>query len=55
MAIGMARGDDDLRLLVDRALSRLYRSPEFAAVYGKWFGNLDADSSAFFRWAALPE
>ncbi|WP_321924665.1 putrescine-ornithine antiporter [Paraburkholderia guartelaensis] len=55
VAIGMARGDDDLRLLADRALSRLYRSPEFAAIYGKWFGNLDADSSAFFRWAALPE
>ena len=54
VAIGMSR-DDDLRLLVDRTLSRLYGSPEFAAVYEKWFGKLDADSSTFFRWAALPE
>ncbi|MEM5326975.1 putrescine-ornithine antiporter [Paraburkholderia sp. JHI2823] len=55
VAIGMARGDDDLRLLADRTLSRLYGSPEFAAVYEKWFGKLDTDSSTFFRWAALPE
>jgi len=55
VAIGMARGDDDLRLLVDRTLSRLYGSREFAAVYEKWFGRLDADSSTFFHWAALPE
>ncbi|WP_321898679.1 putrescine-ornithine antiporter [Paraburkholderia heleia] len=55
VAIGMTRGDDDLRLLVDRTLSRLYGSPEFAAVYERWFGKLDADSRAFFRWATLPE
>jgi putrescine:ornithine antiporter len=55
VAIAMARGDDDLRLLVDRTLSRLFRSPEFAGVYGRWFTKLDADASTFFRWAALPE
>ncbi|MEX4002063.1 putrescine-ornithine antiporter [Paraburkholderia sp. EG285A] len=55
VAIGMARGDDDLRLLVDRTLSRLFRSQEFAGVYGKWFAKLDADATTFFRWAALPE
>ncbi|MCP3710073.1 putrescine-ornithine antiporter [Paraburkholderia sp. CNPSo 3274] len=55
VAIGMARGDNDLRLLVDRTLSRLYGSPAFVALYERSFGKLDADSSAFFRWAALPE
>ncbi|CAM2173681.1 putrescine:ornithine antiporter [Paraburkholderia sacchari] len=55
VAIGMARGDDDLRLLIDRTLSRLYGSAEFATVYERSFGKLDADSSAFFRSAALPE
>ncbi|WP_321868909.1 putrescine-ornithine antiporter [Paraburkholderia tropica] len=55
VAIGMARGDDDLRLLVDRTLSRLYGSPAFVAVYEQSFGKLDADATAFFRRAALPE
>ncbi|RKR38629.1 putrescine-ornithine antiporter [Paraburkholderia sp. BL17N1] len=55
VAIGMARGDDDLRLLVDQTLSRMFRSPEFAGVYGRWFGEPDADVRNFFRMSALPE
>ncbi|MEM5314743.1 putrescine-ornithine antiporter [Paraburkholderia sp. JHI869] len=55
VAIGMARGEDDLRLLVDRTLSNLFRSQEFASVYEKWFSKPDADTRTFFRWAALPE
>ncbi|RAR62528.1 amino acid ABC transporter substrate-binding protein (PAAT family) /putrescine:ornithine antiporter (APA family) [Paraburkholderia unamae] len=55
VAIGMARGDDDLRLLVDRTLSRLFRSTEFDGLYGKWFAKLDTDTRTFFQWAALPE
>jgi putrescine:ornithine antiporter len=55
VAIGMARGDDDLRLLVDRTLSRLFVSPEFPAMYARWFGEPDAGTQAFFRVSALPE
>ncbi|MFC0396972.1 putrescine-ornithine antiporter [Paraburkholderia rhizosphaerae] len=55
VAIGIARGDDDLRLLVDQTLSRLYRSPEFAGIYRRWFGELDTQARDFFRMTALPE
>ncbi len=55
VAIGMARGDDDLRLLVDRTLSRFFASSEFPALYTRWFGAADADTRNFFRLSALPE
>jgi ABC-type amino acid transport substrate-binding protein len=55
LALGLARGDDDFRLLVDRTLSRLFRSKEFVDLYGKWFGELDESALAFFRLSALPE
>jgi hypothetical protein len=34
----MARDDEDLRLLVDGALSRLFRSNDFGPFYATWFG-----------------
>jgi putrescine:ornithine antiporter len=55
VALGLRRGDEDGRLAADRALSRLYRTPEFRALYTKWFGEPDADAVAFFRSVALPE
>jgi putrescine:ornithine antiporter len=55
VAIGMARGDDDLRLLVDRTLSRLFASADFAEIYTRWFGEPDADTRNFFRLTAIPE
>jgi ABC-type amino acid transport substrate-binding protein len=55
MALSLAPGDDDFRLLVDRALSRLYRSPEFGTMYAKTFGEPDETTLTFFRWNALPE
>ncbi|ALP67145.1 putrescine-ornithine antiporter [Paraburkholderia caribensis] len=55
VAIGMARGDDNLRLLVDRTLSRLFATSEFPALYARWFGSPDADTRNFFRLSALPE
>ncbi|NIR31306.1 MAG: amino acid ABC transporter substrate-binding protein [Gammaproteobacteria bacterium] len=36
-ALGLARGDDDFRLLVDRTLSRLYRSGEIQTIFNKAF------------------
>jgi putrescine:ornithine antiporter len=49
------RRNEDVRLAVDRALSRLYGTPEFRAIYVKWFGEPDADTLTFFRLSALPE
>jgi putrescine:ornithine antiporter len=55
VAIALRRGDEDGRLAVDRALSRIYATPEFRSMYAKWFGEPDADAAAFFRLSALPE
>lgn len=55
MALALAPGDDDFRLLVDRALSRMYRSGEITQLYAKSFGEPDEDALTFFRWNTLPE
>jgi len=55
VAFALPRGNEDVRLAVDRALSRLYGTPEFRAIYVKWFGEPDADTLTFFRLSALPE
>jgi polar amino acid transport system substrate-binding protein len=53
--LALAYGDDDFRVLVDRALSRIYASPEFAALYAKWCGEFDERARTFFVWNTLPE
>ena len=55
LALALPRGDEDLRLLVDRTLSRLYRSGEAGALYAKWCGEPDADTLTFFRLNAIPD
>jgi ABC-type amino acid transport substrate-binding protein len=55
LALAMARGDDDLRLLVDRTLSRLYRSGDVNALYAGWFGPPDHATVDFYRALAIPE
>jgi ABC-type amino acid transport substrate-binding protein len=55
LALALAPADEAFRLLVDRALSRLYRSGDFAAMYAQTFGEPDEATLAFFRWNALPE
>jgi ABC-type amino acid transport substrate-binding protein len=55
LALALPPGDDDFRLLVDRALSRLYRSAEFPAIYTKSFPEPDEATLTFFRWNELPE
>jgi putrescine:ornithine antiporter len=55
VAIALARGNEDARLAVDRALSRIYATDAFRSTYFKWFGKPDADTLAFFRLSALPE
>lgn len=38
IALVIARGDEDFRLVVDTSLSKLYRSDEFADIYTRYFG-----------------
>lgn len=54
-ALAMRRSDDDFRALVDRALSRLYISSEFSALYSKWCGEFDQGVRTFFSWNTVPE
>lgn len=55
VALALGRNDDDFRLTVDRALSKLYRSPEFQTLYLKWFGQPNDATKSFFQMNALPE
>ena len=55
IALALRRDDEDFRLAVDRALSKLYTSPEFRAEYTKWFGEPDERAANFFRAVTLPE
>jgi len=55
LAIAFSRGDEPLRLFVDRALSRIYGSGELGHLYTHWFGEPDAITLAFFRWNTLPD
>lgn len=54
LALALPRGDDDFRLLVDSALASAYSSPQFAAMYSKYFGALDDSSKQFFSWVIPP-
>jgi len=55
VALAMRRNDDDFRLVVDRALSRLYRTPDIAAIYAKHFGAPGTGTLDFFAQVALPD
>jgi ABC-type amino acid transport substrate-binding protein len=49
LAIALARGNEDFRLLVDQSLSRLSRSGETQNLYKRFFGELDENALTFFR------
>jgi len=55
VAIALPLGKEEARLALDRALGRLYVTPDFRALYAKWFGEPDADTVAFYRQITLPE
>ena len=55
IAIGMARGDSELRLLVDQVLSDTYRSADFRELFQSWFGPPDDAVVTFFRQTTLPD
>jgi polar amino acid transport system substrate-binding protein len=48
LALSMARNDDDFRLVVDSALSALYRSGEIGALYSHYFGPFDDNARRLF-------
>src|SRR3954471_6992406 len=55
IALALKRGDEDFRLAVDRALSRVFSSAGIGALYEQWLGKPEKDALAFFRQSALPE
>ena len=55
ISLTMARGDGDLRVLVDGTLSRFYATPEFWTLYRTWFGAPQIGTNAFFNWLTMPE
>ena len=54
-ALALEHGDDDFRVLVDRALSRRYAAGDFAALYSKWCGEFDERARTFFVWNTLSD
>lgn len=55
VALALQRGDEDFRLAVDRALSRLFRSKDIGPIYETYFGKPDESALDFFALTALPE
>jgi len=55
IALAVRRNDDDFRLMVDRALSNLYRSPELVTIYSKHFGAPTRGALEFYQTVALPD
>jgi ABC-type amino acid transport substrate-binding protein len=52
-ALALRRNDDDLRLLVDKTLSGLYRTGRIDAIYGQYFGEEKAGTREWFRQVGL--
>ena len=55
IALVLARGDEDFRLVVDQKLSQLIRSEAFRGLYSRWFGEFDAPTARYFRDTVLPD
>ena len=54
-AIGLPRGDEDFRLLVDRSVSQQLRSGHALSLFAQHVGRPDRAVRAFFMLSALPE
>ena len=54
-AIALHRGDSDFRLLIDRALSRFYATPEFLTLLSQYFGSGSADIQGQVRALSIGE
>lgn len=56
-ALALHHGDEDFRLAVDTALSRIYRSGQMAQLYGATFGRttIDATLVLFYAISSYPD
>src|SRR5262245_41433667 len=57
-ALMLRRDDPDFRLAVNRALARLYQSPDISQIYEKWFGRFSQASAlvqALYTLGSLPD
>ncbi|MEM1275096.1 MAG: amino acid ABC transporter substrate-binding protein [Pseudomonadota bacterium] len=54
-AIALPKGDEDLRLAVDTALSRIYRSGKIYEIIGQYFGKPSQQMAFFYSAVSLPE
>jgi ABC-type amino acid transport substrate-binding protein len=54
-ALALKRGDEDLRLLVDRSISRLIQSGAIQNLSKSFFGEPDENTLMFFKLSAIPE
>jgi polar amino acid transport system substrate-binding protein len=54
-ALAIPRGDEDFRLVVDRALSHIYRTGAVLELIERHFGQPAADVVLFYRLMALPD
>jgi len=57
-AIVLPRGDDEFRLAVNSALSRIYRSAAISKIFDSWFGGLGKPGlilEACYLFGAIPE
>lgn len=55
IALALAHNDDEFRVVVDTALSRLYASEQFPALYTKCCGEFTDETRSFFFWNTLRE
>ncbi len=53
--LALAKGDEDFRLLVDRSLSRLYRSLEVVPIFSRHLGRPSLGAVTLYATTALPE
>jgi ABC-type amino acid transport substrate-binding protein len=54
-ALALPRGAEDFRLIVDRALSHLYRTGVILKLFERHFGRPSASVKLFYLMSALPE
>lgn len=54
-ALALPRGDSELRLEIDRALSQIYRTGAILRIYDRHLGRPTQDAAAFYAVTTLPE
>jgi polar amino acid transport system substrate-binding protein len=55
IGLALSRGDEDFRLVVNRALSHAYRDEGFRELFTQWFGTPEDALVIFFTQTVLPD